>query len=603
MPRPARRCVVDSGLAGRQAPPKLPRVHETGHDFLLNDIFLCIVVAWGLGFVARILRQPLILAYLGAGVVLGPVGLGWIESQSSIETISELGLIFLLFMIGLEIDLKKVVRAGRVILITSMIQVLGSAALGWLFFRYIGGEGGMESVYRAAALALSSTVIIVKILYDKRELDTLAGRITLGVLVVQDIFAILFLAIQPTLAEPSWATLGLSIARVAVLVAAALVVSRYALPRLFRSVAAVPELVLVGALAWCFLICGLALGLGLSREMGALIAGVALSTYPYALDVTAKVTALRDFFLTLFFVALGMTIPPPTLNILTGAILFSGLLLLTRACTVFGPLQRMNFGYRVSVLPALNLAQVSEFALVMMALGQKSGHISAETSGMISYAFVFLAIQTSYALVRSERILAHLVPVLRRLGFRDYQPLPVAANAATDTPAPESGSIFFLGFYATASSLVEEISRRHPEWMNRIVVVDFNPVVNQELQRRGVRVLYGDISQKETLLHAGVAHAAVIVSTLPNVLLKGTNNLKLVQLLRGVNPKACLIAHAELLPDVAKLLAAGADYVHVPRVIEAQALEPILAAALRNELGPWRLQLDRALADRHEVIP
>ena len=183
-----------------------------------------------------------------------------------------------------------------------------------MFFIGIGlrWAAAFDALYLCIACALSSTVIIVKVLYEKRELDTLPGRITLGVLVLQDIFAILFLAVQPSLDDLQVSVILLSVGRVGVLVATALVLSRYVLPRLFHQIARRPELILLGALAWCFLIGEIAERLHLSREMGSLVAGVSLSTFPYALDVTAKVTTLRDFFITLFFVALGMTIPIPS---------------------------------------------------------------------------------------------------------------------------------------------------------------------------------------------------------------------------------------------------------------------------------------------------
>src|SRR5689334_5775849 len=161
---------------------------------LIGDITLCILFAWGLGLAAQFLRQPSILAYLVAGFAIGPFGAGWVKSQDSIAVISELGLIFMLFMIGLEIDLKKIIRAGPVILIAGGVQLLGGALLGLVFFIAIGmrlGGGGYDALYLCVACALSSTVIIVKVLYEKRELDTLPGRITLGVLVLQDVFAIL----------------------------------------------------------------------------------------------------------------------------------------------------------------------------------------------------------------------------------------------------------------------------------------------------------------------------------------------------------------------------------------------------------------------------
>ena len=295
------------------------------HD-IIKDMAICIVMAWLLGLVAQVLRQPLILAYLIAGLVVGPIGAGFIREQPLIEAISGLGLILLLFMIGLEIDLKKVLSAGRIITLTGVAQILGGCGGGLLFFWALGlplGSGHLDALYLAVAAALSSTVISVKILYDKRELDTLAGRVTLGVLVLQDVFAVLFLALQPNLREPALGLLAQSLFKSAVLITAAFMASRYLLPTVFRAVARLPELVLVGALAWCFLVASLASLWGLSREMGALIAGVAISTFPYTLDVAAKVTSLRDFFVTLFFVALGMSIPLPTWAIFKWSLLLS----------------------------------------------------------------------------------------------------------------------------------------------------------------------------------------------------------------------------------------------------------------------------------------
>lgn len=572
------------------------------HDYLLNDIALCVVVAWGLAIVAKIIRQPLILAYLAAGVLVGPVGLGWIQDREAIATIAELGLILLLFMIGLEIDLKKVLSAGRAILVTSIVQVLGGTLLGVLFFKLLGyglGGGRLDALYLAVAAALSSTVIIVKILYDKRELDTLAGRITLGVLVVQDLFAILFLAVQPDLKNPDVFQVLFSLGKVATLVAAALMASKYVLPVLFKAVARLPELVLVGALAWCFLVCGLAAALDLSREMGALIAGVALSTFPYALDVTAKVTSLRDFFLTLFFVALGMTIPAPTFSLVALAVTFAAFLFVTRLLTVFLPLYRMNLGHRISLLPALNLAQVSEFSLVIVVLGQKSQHISDATAGVVAYAFAIMAVSTSYLMTRSEAILRWSSPRLKRLGCKDF------AHPETQG-AKENGHvgkpIYILGFFTTASSLLEEMSRHQPALLQEVAVVDFNPIVNTELRRRGVSVVYGDISQRDTLLHAGIGRAEVIVCTIPNSLLKGTSNLRLVQELREINPGAKILTQADLISEVPKLYAAGASYVSVTRMLEAKLLREVLVAARENRLDDHCARLDRDLDQRREVI-
>ena len=573
---------------------------ENGH--LISDISLCIIAACLLALFARLLRQPLIIASLVAGLLLGPVGFGWILDRESISTMSELGLIFLLFMIGLEIDLKKILGAGRAIIVTSLVQIFGGCLLGFVFFKLIGlggGGAGLDAVYLAVSAALSSTVIIVKILYDKRELDTLPGRITLGVLVIQDLCAILFLAIQPALEHPALVPMAVSLFKVVVLVATALTMSRYVLPAVFRAVARLPELVMVGALAWCFLMCSLAQQLELSREMGALIAGVAISTFPYALDVTARVTTLRDFFLTLFFVALGMSIPKPDAGLLLWACAYSLFLLGSRLVTVFVPLHAMRLGHRASVLPAINLCQVSEFSLVILALGAKANHVSQLTQGVVAYAFAFLAINSSYAIVRNEDLLRWLCPLLGKLGLRDLDQMRDQGDGGQ---AHGARPIQILGFFWTASSLLEELARSAPDLLKEVSVVDFNPHVNEELRRRGIPVIYGDISQRATLVHAGVDQARVILCTIPNALLKGTSNLRLVQQLREINPTARIIAHAELIEDIPRLYAAGADYVSVPRLIEARNLCAIVQAARHNRLESRRRELDQELSGRREVI-
>jgi Kef-type K+ transport system membrane component KefB len=572
---------------------------------LIRDITLCILFAWMLGLLAHFSRQPLILAYLIAGFCIGPFGAGWVKSQESISVISELGLIFMLFMIGLEIDLKKIVRAGKVILFAAGGQLLGGCLLGVLFFVGIGlslGGGKFDAVYLCVACALSSTVIIVKVLYEKRELDTLPGRITLGVLVLQDIFAILFLAVQPSLANLEISVILLSIGRVAVLVAAALLVSRYVLPRLFHQIARRPELILLGALAWCFLVAETAERLSLSREMGALIAGVSLSTFPYALDVTAKVTTLRDFFITLFFVALGMTIPVPGLSVIGLALMIAAFTVVSRLVTTFAPLYLMKQGLRASLLPALNLAQISEFSLVVIQTGVAAHHIAAETANAASFAFVVLAVLSTFVMTRSDEITRWAIGPLKRIGLRDLDHGNGQGEEGHEGHG-EARRIVILGFFRAASALLAEIERQAPVLLEQITVIDFNPNVYQTLLSRGLHVIYGDISSADTLLHAGIGKSEMIILSVPDALLKGASNEKLVRHVRTLNPTAMIIATADLLSDVGELYVAGASYVTVTRLSDAHELFTVIEAAQAGLLADKRAELDQRLGERREVLP
>ncbi|MGE0830102.1 MAG: cation:proton antiporter [Hyphomonadaceae bacterium] len=567
---------------------------------MLTDIAACIGVAFAVAVACQWLRQPLIVAYLAAGFISGPLALGWVHDRSSIDTIAELGLIFLLFMIGLEIDLKKILRAGRTILMSAFVQIAGCGLIGLaaaVVSKFALGAGRLDAVYIALAATFSSTVIIVKLLYEKRELDTFTGRITLGVLVLQDVAAILFLALQRDLANPSFAAIGLSLVKVVVLVVATFATSRFLLPPLFRSVARLPELVLVGALAWCFLVAQLAASLSLSREMGALLAGVALSTFPYNMDVAGRVNTLRDFFVTLFFVSLGMQIPLPTPAMIGGALLVAAMVVASRFLTVFPALYMLCMGIRGAFLPALQLSQISEFVLVMVAIGVGYHHLSAHTTGVILYAFVILAALSSYAIISSEKLLARFKPLAKAVGLRDLD------HGGADAGAHAGGGIYLLGFSWSASSLLEEISRRAPELLAHVTVIDFNPHVMAELNKRGVRNFYGDITRPDILHHAGVAHADIIICTLPNTLLKGSDNLRLTSQLRAMNQAARIICHAEKLSEVESLYAAGANHVSVTRLIEAQHLLDVLHALRQDEAAPMREALQGALRDRREVIP
>ncbi len=575
------------------------------HD-LLRDISLCIGTAWLLGVLAQLIRQPAILAYLVGGFLIGPSVLKWVTNQESISTISELGLIFLLFMIGLEIDLKKIISAGKSITVTAVSQISGGVIAGILLFRLLGmplGSGGWDALYLAVAAAMSSTVIIVKVLYDKRELDTLPGRITLGILVIQDLFAILFLAIQPNLNDLKATVLLMSLLRVFALVGIAWLASRYGLPHIFRRVARLPELVLVGAIAWCFLVGELAERLHLSREMGALVAGVTLATFPYALDVAAKVTGLRDFFVTLFFVGLGMKIPIPTVPLVVAGAGFGLFTVVSRFVSTATPLHLMKQGLRTSILPAINLCQVSEFSLVVLELGIKSKHINADTSGMVSLAFVMLAVTSTFGMSRSDGIVRWLIPRLKNRGISDLDTVKRAEAEQAAHGHGHGSKILLLGFFRTASSLLTELERSAPDILPHVGVVDFNPEVHAELRRRGIRVIYGDISQRDTLIHAGLDSAEVLVCTIPDSLLKGITNAKLVRQLRELNPKAKIIAPADMIQDVAKLYQAGADYVTVARIDEAVDLCQAVRAAEENLLEAKRQTQVAVIEGRREVLP
>jgi Kef-type K+ transport system membrane component KefB len=577
------------------------------HIDLLGSVGIAISVAAILAFIGNRLRQPLLLAYLLAGVLIGPqIGLGLVSDQASIETVSEIGLILLLFIIGLELDLKKLLSAGRPVLVTGVLQFPLCMALGLAFFLPFGFRmqgADFSLLYVAVCLALSSTMIVVKLLYDKFELDTLPGRITLGVLIFQDVWAIVVLGIQPNLLNPELGKVLLSLGSGVLLVGATLLISKTVLPRLFRSVAKLPELVLIGSLAWCFIVCAAASGVGLSREMGALIAGISISTFPYNLDVIAKVVSIRDFFVTLFFVALGMKIPMPTMEIIALALVASLFLVASRFVVVFPILRGLRQGHRTSLLPAINLAQMSEFSMVIAAIGLSYGHIDTKTASLLIFVFAFTSVASTYLIGYSHSLQRTLTQWLRSAGVKD---LDAAEPSPGDAHVAATKDVVLLGFFTEASALVHEYEMgetAHAKAMlERLLVIDFNPEVHAELTRRGIACRYGDVANMDTLHHAGAHDARLVVSTIPDAILKGTDNLRLLKLARRLWPQAKVIVTANRAASALMLYDAGADFVFVSRLHSAAQMAAILEQALDDDFARVRDEHIAQIRRRREVL-
>lgn len=568
------------------------------HGHLLTEIAVAVVAATVFAMLARALRQPLLLGYIAAGIVVGPTeGFGWIAPEN-ISPISELGLILLLFMVGLEIDLKKLKDAGSAVVTAGLGQFLlcvglGLALMPWLAPGLRDGYGGL---YLAVSCAISSTMIVVKLLYDKSELEGLPGRLTLGILVFQDIWAILFLALQPELASPAISVLLLQLVKGATVVVAALLTSRFALPVLFRSMSTRPELLVLGALAWCFTLVLASAGLGLSKEMGALVAGVALSTFPYSLDVTAKVVSLRDFFITLFFVALGTQIARPDAATLGIAVALAAFVVVSRLVTITPLLLWRGMGIRGAVVPALNLAQISEFSLVICTLGVGLGHIDNRMLSTIVWTLTLTSVLSTYLITYNHQAYEAVAPLLRRLGLPD-------AGAAEAPPDGRGREIMFLGFHRQASSLLHELLVRDPSLASRIAVVDFNPETRAGLEARGVTWIYGDVSHMDSLHHAHVDRAQVVVCTVTDSILKGTDNHKLLRAVRGLNPDARVIVTADTWALARRLDNEGAAFVFIPRLMGVERLTEVVLAALEGDVVVHRREARDKVSGRREVLP
>lgn len=600
-------------------PEMVYAAENTGGHALFSGISISILAATVLAYLATLLKQPLILSYIAAGVIIGPqIGFAWVRNKDDIAIIAEIGLILLLFMIGLELNLKKIKEAGKSLLVTGVLQFILCTALGLGTFLLLGFSiqatcpceyeilgvkivgGRYDFLYLAACLALSSTAIVVKLLYEKFELDTLAGRLTIGVLIFQDLWAIVLLGFQPNLGDPQFLVICWSFAKGAFLVAVSLLLSKYGLGYIFRQIAKLPELVLVASLGWCFLIAGLASLLGLSLEMGALIAGVAMSTFPYNLDIIGKIINIRDFFITLFFVALGMVIPNPLHNpgLFGIAILLALFLVATRFLTVFPLLYWLKNGTRVSLLASINLSQLSEFALVIAVIGARPdyGHIGPDIMTLIVFVFVVTSIASTYMIKSSHGLQGALSYAVEKMGLR------AIAEEVSEAQDEQPKDIALLGFFRVASAFLAEIEEVRPELLDKLVVVDFNPVVYDALRTRRVKVVYGDISNIQTLQHAGLEHVKIAISTITDDLLVGTDNLRLIDQIKRLCPRAQIVVAAESPIRAMQLYRAGAHFVLRPNLATALHLLPAVDRLLEGKASLLREEEIKKLSHRQEVL-
>jgi hypothetical protein len=384
-----------------------------------------------------------------------------------------------------------------------------------------------------------------------------------------------------------------------------LALSKYVLPYLFRAVAKVPELVLVSALAWCFFLSGVASYIGLSKEMGALIAGISLSTFPYNLDVMAKAVSIRDFFVTLFFVALGMQIAVPSLHVVLIALAASAFVIVSRLCVV-PILYALRLGLRTSLLPAINLAQVSEFSIVIASLGlatHPQPQITSDVVTIVIITFAITSVVSTYMINASHRVQRILTRALRILRVRDLD----SAETEQERSKTRHETFVFLGFFRDASSMLHEFEHdgtplQVSAFLDKILVVDFNPTVMRELRARGISCIYGDVAHPDTLRHAGIEDAQLVVSSITDDILRGTNNLRMLRNIRATCPKAKVMLTTEHIPQALSFYEAGADFVYIPRLHSAPEIARVLKAGLDDGFETARAREIERLTARREVL-
>ena len=491
------------------------------------EFALILAMAALMGALGLLLRQPLIVAFIAVGIVLGPAGLGWVTAADEIDLLAKLGITLLLFVVGLRLDLHLIRTVGPVALATGLGQVFFTSVFGYLIA--VGfGFSPIASLYVAVALTFSSTIIIVKLLSDKREIDSLHGRIAVGFLIVQDIVVVLAMIGLAALGTeagdgPLWRPVALVLVKGLGFLLVIGLLMRFVLDRVVVRLARLPELLVLAAIAWAALLAAVAEGLGLSKEVGAFLGGVSLASTEVREMIAARLVSLRDFLLLFFFIDLGAQLDLGAVGAeLPAAVAFSVFVLVGNPLIVMVIMRFMGYGSRTGFLAGLTVAQVSEFSLILVAMGMAVGHVGAEVVGLTTLVALITISGSTYMILYSRQLYDWLRPYLAI-----FEP-GSASREAQLSPLGPPGSCDVLLF--GAGPFGRAIGTALRQFGRKVVAVDFDPEAVKAARREGFIIYFGDAGHPEFIGNLPVSDASWVVSTIQD---SHTNQVLLSSLREG----------------------------------------------------------------------
>lgn len=540
---------------------------------LLFNIGILLITATFFAYIAKILKQPLIPAYIIAGLVLGPIGLGLIKDISLIRSISEIGIIFLLFIVGLELDLKKLKTLGLVTIVTGVLQVLLTFIAGFFIASWLGFDS-INSVYAGLIIAFSSTMIVVKLLFDEDELNTLHGRIIIGILFIQDLFAIFALSIL--LGSDSFSIYSVFpiLLKLLGFIFFAYIVNRFIAYPLFKYAAKSSELLFLLSLAVCFLFTLAAFLLDFSIAIGAFFGGVTLANLPYNLNIIAKINSLKDFFATIFFVSLGLQLVFIGFSkIITPLVIFLLLIILLKPLIIMIILSLFGYDKRNSFVSSVALAQISEFGLI---LALSSTNMSSDMFSITILLGVISIALTSY-IIKYELIVYNKISSLLSIFEKLSNKKKSLGYEAKDHP-----QIILIGADRVGGTFLASFKQFH----KKIFVLDYNPEVIEYLKNQKISCLYGDSSNLEILKRINFHSTKVVISTIPSE----KDNLFLMHYLKEMRFEGTIIMTSRNNEDALELYNQGADYVIVPYIKSGEILSGLLGKYFDNKKGLEKLK-------------
>jgi len=543
---------------------------------LFAELSAIIVIAAAMAFVMRLVRQPLIVGYIATGVLVGPYALDLLHAHEEMELFSKIGISTLLFIVGLTLNPDIIREVGKSSVVTGIGQVVFTSVIGFFLLRLMGFDT-VASVYVALALTFSSTIIILKLLTDRGDTGKLYGKLSIGFLLIQDLVATMILLVVAIIGGMNLATdasplqyallaaqqFGVLFVKGLAIAVALYFVSKYILPRFSQMVAHNQEVLFMFAIAWGLGLASLFQTIGFSIEIGALIAGAMLAVSPFAYEIGARMKPLRDFFIVIFFILLGAHMVLAQLTaIFVPALVLSAFVLVGNPLIVILLTNLMGYRTKTAFMSGLTVAQISEFSLILVALGHTLGHISQEVVSLVTLVGIITITVSTYFFLYAERIFAIVAPVLERV-------LPRTHHVATAPGGDAHYEALLFGYDYAGHGFVQAM--RHVT--DNYLVVEYDPEIVSRLQTAGIPCRYGDAEDVEFLNEIGYDKAKLVISSIPYL----TTNLLLVKHYRAHNPDGIIIVVANEYDDVQELYRAGASYVVMPYHIGAHVVADLVA--------------------------
>ena len=555
-------------------------------EAIIFDIAIILIISAIFAFLARILRQPLIPAYVLAGLIIGPLILGFVRNLDLIYAFSEIGIAFLLFTAGLEISFKKIKEVGlKKIALIGILQVAIIFGVGLFFGKYF-GLSALQAGYIGIILAFGSTMVDIKLLADKGELVTLHGRLVLGILLLQDLVAILAIIVFMT-GGFAIIPIAIAIAKLVGLVIIAILLQKLVLNRLFRFAARSTELLFLSALAVLFLFILLTYVTGLSIVIGAFIAGVSLANSPFKIELESRINPLRDFFAILFFVALGMQI------VFTGIaehiwlfVFLLGIGFIAKPLITFILVRITGYRSRTSFMTAISLAQLSEFSLIIGMLGVVLGALTQGLFSVIILATIITMAVTPYFIEYKNNIYKVFKTPLKIFNF-----LPMKENL--EYGEKKDKKILLVGVHRIGSVILNKLIEKKDD----LIVIDYDPEVVSGLIKKKISTIYGDLGGAEILQKINVKKLKLVISTVPDI----DDNLKLLKKVKELNPKAVVILTAQRISEALHLYKNRADYVILPKIVAGEEMLEIISGKVKDLKNAKQKQI-KNLEEIHKLL-